>query len=78
MKTEFKIILTGAFVVMLFGLLSNAVLHSRTEDYSLGIEKGSFACTTDAQICPDGSYVGRIPPYCQFAPCLTAETLSNR
>lgn len=27
------------------------------------------ACTMDAKLCPDGSYVGRIPPICEFAPC---------
>lgn len=27
------------------------------------------ACTMEARVCPDGSYVGRIPPLCQFAPC---------
>lgn len=26
-------------------------------------------CTMDAKICPDGSYVGRIPPTCEFAAC---------
>lgn len=26
-------------------------------------------CTQDAKICPDGSYVGRIGPKCEFAPC---------
>lgn len=26
-------------------------------------------CTMEAKICPDGSYVGRIPPDCEFAPC---------
>lgn len=26
-------------------------------------------CTMDAQICPDGSAVGRIAPDCEFAPC---------
>jgi nucleoside 2-deoxyribosyltransferase len=26
-------------------------------------------CTMDAKVCPDGSYVGRIPPDCEFAPC---------
>lgn len=29
------------------------------------------ACTMDAKICPDGSYVGRVPPSCQFAACPT-------
>lgn len=27
-------------------------------------------CTMDAKLCPDGeTYVGRIPPTCEFAPC---------
>ena len=27
------------------------------------------ACTQEAQVCPDGSSVGRIGPNCEFAPC---------
>jgi hypothetical protein len=27
------------------------------------------ACTAEAKLCPDGSYVGRVPPDCEFAPC---------
>ena len=27
------------------------------------------ACTQDSKICSDGSYVSRIPPNCEFAPC---------
>ncbi len=30
------------------------------------------ACTMDAKACPDGSYVGRIAPNCEFAPCTAA------
>ena len=26
-------------------------------------------CTMDAKMCPDGSYVGRVAPDCEFAPC---------
>ena len=26
-------------------------------------------CTTELKECPDGSYVGRVPPTCEFAPC---------
>ena len=32
------------------------------------------ACTMDAKACPDGSYVGRTGPNCEFAPCPTAST----
>lgn len=30
---------------------------------------GAVACTMDAKMCPDGSYVGRTAPNCEFAPC---------
>jgi hypothetical protein len=26
-------------------------------------------CTQEAKQCPDGSYVGRTGPKCEFAPC---------
>jgi hypothetical protein len=26
-------------------------------------------CTQDVRKCPDGSFVGRVPPKCDFAPC---------
>lgn len=29
-------------------------------------EDGTFACTMDAMMCPDGSYVGRTGPLCEF------------
>lgn len=28
-----------------------------------------IACTMDAKMCPDGSYVSRQGPNCEFAPC---------
>jgi hypothetical protein len=36
-------------------------------------------CTMDAKMCPDGSYVGRTGPKCEFAPCPSAsiQTYSN-
>ncbi|NYZ77745.1 eight-cysteine-cluster domain-containing protein [Candidatus Micrarchaeota archaeon] len=27
------------------------------------------ACTMEAKLCPDGSYVGRVPPDCEFEEC---------
>jgi|SRR3989344_1032860 len=29
----------------------------------------SIACTQEAKLCPNGSYVGRTGPNCEFAPC---------
>ncbi len=34
---------------------------------------GLIACTQDAKLCPDGSYVSRVPPTCDFAPCPEVE-----
>lgn len=32
----------------------------------------NIACTMEAKVCPDGSYVGRVPPSCDFAACPAA------
>lgn len=32
-------------------------------------ENEPIACTADAKLCPDGSYVGRTGPNCEFTPC---------
>ncbi len=34
-----------------------------------GNNNDNTACTLDVKICSDGSYVGRVPPDCRFAPC---------
>ena len=39
-------------------------------------QAGPVACTMEAKLCPDGSYVGRIPPKCDFAPCPEAKTIN--
>ena len=33
------------------------------------------ACTMDAKLCSDGSYVGRVPPDCDFAACPETRTI---
>ena len=33
------------------------------------LNKQPVACTADAMLCPDGSYVSRIPPDCEFEAC---------
>ena len=33
------------------------------------LPRGPIACTMEAMECPDGSYVGRSGPNCEFAPC---------
>ncbi len=33
------------------------------------IPNNPVACTMEAKLCPDGSYVGRTGPKCEFSPC---------
>jgi hypothetical protein len=36
---------------------------------------GPVACTMDAKACPDGSFVGRAGPKCEFTPCPNVNSL---
>jgi hypothetical protein len=46
----------------------NKVVPSPVEEMENDETEETF-CTADAMQCPDGSYVGRVGPNCQFAPC---------
>jgi hypothetical protein len=50
-----------------------ASLHNNTtttDPLDTSTSTDSFvACTMDAKVCPDGSYVGRVGPACEFAAC---------
>lgn len=34
-----------------------------------GVPDNNIMCTMEAKLCPDGSYVGRSGPKCEFAKC---------
>lgn len=58
-------ILVITFVVLVFILGGYMYLSNpKIQDIDDGV-----ACTMDAMMCPDGSYVGRVAPTCEFAPC---------
>jgi hypothetical protein len=38
---------------------------------------GNKICTSEAKVCPDGSYVGRSGPNCNFKECPTAQDATN-
>ena len=63
-----KIFLAVILIMALIGL----GLWLLAPNYLFWTNEGSseqVACTMDARACPDGSYVGRVPPSCDFAPC---------
>ena len=65
MKTFFIVILILALMGLGLWLLAPNFFFSS----SAANKTEPVACTLDAKACPDGSYVGRVPPSCNFAPC---------
>ncbi len=41
-------------------------------------EEEAVFCTMDAMECPDGSFVGRVAPSCEFAPCPSPADISGQ
>ena len=62
MRKKFVIILT-VFLIASMGFII------AKEEISTDVKDELIACTMDVKMCPDGSYVGRIAPDCEFAPC---------
>lgn len=55
-------------------LLSIITTHSAQ---ALSIyQPSAVACTMEARMCPDGTYVGRTGPNCEFTPCATHASTS--
>ncbi|MCB1840279.1 MAG: hypothetical protein H6858_04015 [Rhodospirillales bacterium] len=59
-KTDKMILLASA---LLFPTIFGAASASAAEI------KEPIVCTMEAKLCPDGSYVSRTGPHCEFAPC---------
>lgn len=57
-KTFFIILII--LVIATLGVAAFAIFRNSPE---------RIACTMEAKQCPDGSYVGRVGPNCEFAPC---------
>lgn len=60
MTKSSKIILLIVFSLIICGVVWKFFILPENE---------GIACTMDAKFCSDGSYVSRIPPNCDFAPC---------
>ena len=54
-----------AFLVVVALVAGGFVLSKKNSDKSLD----QVLCTMEVKMCPDGSYVGRTGPKCQFAQC---------
>ena len=60
---------TYAIVIIVLLLVGGGIYAYSTRD-SVTVDNGAaVVCTLDAKLCPDGSYVGRTGPNCEFAAC---------
>lgn len=66
-----KIILNSLLVLLVFGV--SATAQAVVDDSSVSATT-DVVCTQDAKQCPDGSFVGRMGPRCEFAKCPFATT----
>jgi len=69
MQNRILILSLIAVILVLGGLLY--IYNPEPFEYKNPKEEKPVFCTMDAKLCPDGSYVGRIPPNCEFAACPT-------
>jgi hypothetical protein len=77
-----KLIILGIVVLILMGAVGalreyrqySAIDTSGGTDND-GYDGGVF-CTMDAKLCPDGSYVGRTGPKCEFSACPNSTSTS--
>lgn len=68
MKIIFIIIVIVILGVVVFGFNREPAVAPGPENSS-----GGVYCTQDLNLCPDGSYVGRGGPNCEFGPCPTVK-----
>ncbi len=56
-------------MVLVLAILATGVLAETNNVSGQTLESDIIVCTQDAKQCPDGSYVGRVAPDCEFAEC---------
>jgi hypothetical protein len=63
-----KFVLVFIILVFIFGGLLY-IYNPEPINYKNPDEHELTACSMEAKLCPDGSYVGRSGPKCEFSPC---------
>jgi len=67
-----------ALIIILVLILVGFGVYAFTSNDDYDTDNGAnVACTMDAKLCPDGSYVGRVGPNCEFAACPGTGTTSG-
>lgn len=68
------LLILASVVVIIFSNLTSYILLTRPR---LDTSFANDVCTLEAKICPDGTYVGRTGPNCEFDECPTKEIKST-
>jgi hypothetical protein len=72
MTTDKKLIFGAVIVLVLIGITDAVDEYSKARLPNYGVDndgRDNVVCTMEARECPDGSYVGRTGPRCEFSPC---------
>lgn len=66
-------------IVTIVGLIivAGGIYIYRTSSGPVKSAPEGVVCTMEAKLCPDGSYVGRTGPNCEFAACPGATSTKN-
>lgn len=64
-----KNFLAYVFIISFASLLLAGCVQGPSSTATPTPSASAVACTADAKLCPDGSYVSRVPPSCEFALC---------
>ena len=67
--------MTGISIIVVLCVIIYASVYFYMERNSA--PSGGVACTLEAKECPDGSYVGRTGPNCEFAACSPANNSTS-
>jgi len=59
----------GAFSIIAIVLGIGLYIFTPSPEEHIKEEPEQVSCTQEAMLCPDGSYVGRTGPDCEFAVC---------
>lgn len=62
-------VLTSSLTIIVFLIAGYALIAKLGGLWPFEEQMGTTVCTQDAKLCPDGSYVGRTGPNCEFSDC---------
>lgn len=69
MNIKSSLIWIAALLILVAIIIAFGRLVLKNKDLVGSGEEQYAVCAADVRECPDGSYVSRVPPSCEFAAC---------